>query len=45
MRWAGHVALVGVKSAAYKVLVGIPEGKRTLVNPRRRWKDNINIDI
>ena len=44
MRWAGHVACMGEKRGAYRVLVGKPEGKRTLRRPRRRWKDNIKMD-
>jgi len=44
MRWAGHVARMGVERGAYRVLVGKPEGKRTLVRPRRRWVDNIGMD-
>jgi hypothetical protein len=41
----GYVALVGKKRGAYRVLVEIPEGKSTLVNPRHRWEDNIKIYI
>jgi len=41
MRWAGHVACMGEKRVAYRVLVGKPEEKRPLGRPRRRWKDNI----
>jgi hypothetical protein len=37
MRWAGHVASMGKRKTAYKVLVGKPEGKRPLGRPRRRW--------
>jgi hypothetical protein len=37
MRWAGHVARMGEKRNAYKLLVGKPEGKRPLGRPRRRW--------
>jgi hypothetical protein len=39
MRWAGHVARMGVKRNAYRILVGKPEGKRPLGRPRRRWED------
>jgi hypothetical protein len=39
MRWAGHVARMGEKRNAYKLLVGKPEGKRPLGRPRRRWVD------
>jgi len=38
---AGHVALMGEKGGAYRVLVGRPEGKRPLGRPRHRWEDNI----
>jgi hypothetical protein len=36
MRWAGHVVRMGEKRVVYRVLVGKPEGKRTLGRPRRR---------
>jgi hypothetical protein len=45
MRWAGHVALMGEGRGVYRVLVGKPEGKRPLGRPRRRWEDNINMDL
>jgi hypothetical protein len=45
MRWAGHVARMGEKRTAYRILVGMPEGKRRLGRPRRRWVDNIKIDL
>ena len=45
MRWAGHVACMGERIVVYKVLVGKPEGKRPLGRPRRRWKDNIKMDL
>ena len=45
MRWAGHVARMGEGRGVHKVLVGKPEGKRPLGRPRRRWKDNIKIDL
>ena len=38
IRWAGHVACVGERIGAYRVLVGKPEGKRQLARPRRRWE-------
>jgi hypothetical protein len=41
MRWAGHVAQMGEKRNAYRLLVGKPEGKRPLGRPRHRWVDNI----
>ena len=45
MRWAGHVASMGEGRGVHKVLVGKPEGKRPLGRPRRRWEDNINMDL
>ena len=45
MRWAGHVARMGEERAVYRVLVVKPEGKRPLVRPRRRWVDNIRMDL
>jgi hypothetical protein len=44
-RWAGHVARMGEKRNAYRILVGKPEGKRPLGRPRRRWVDNIKMDL
>jgi hypothetical protein len=45
MKWAGHVARMGEKKNVYRLLVGKPEGKRPLGRPRRRWKDNIKMDL
>jgi hypothetical protein len=45
MRWAGHVARVGEERGVHRVLVGKPEGKRPLGRPRRRWEDNIKMDL
>ncbi|KAJ4446837.1 hypothetical protein ANN_13535 [Periplaneta americana] len=45
LRWAGHVARMGESRNAYTVLVGRPEGKRPLGRPRRRWEDNIKMDL
>jgi hypothetical protein len=45
MRWAGHVARVGEGRGAYRVLAGKPEGTRPLGKPRRRWEDNIKVDL
>jgi hypothetical protein len=45
MRWAGHVARMGDEGGVYRVLVGKPEGKRPLGRPRRRWKDNLKMDL
>jgi hypothetical protein len=44
MRWAGHVAGIGEKRYAYRILVGNPEGKRALGRPRRRWVDSNKMD-
>jgi len=43
MRWAGNVARIGKRMGVYRVLVGKPEGKRSLRRPRRRWEDNIKM--
>ena len=45
MRWAGHVARMGEEREVYRVLVGKPEGKTPLGRPRRRWVDNIKMDL
>jgi hypothetical protein len=45
MRWAGHVARMGEKRNSYRILVGKPEGRRPLGRPRRRWVDNIKMDL
>jgi hypothetical protein len=45
MRWVGHVARMGKKQNAYRLLVGRPEGKRPLGRPRRRWVDNVRMDL
>ena len=45
LRWAGHVARMDQSRSAYRVLVGKPEGKRPLGRPRRRWEDNIKMDL
>ena len=45
MRWAGHVARMGEERGVHRVLVGKPEGKRRLGRPRRRWEDNIKMDL
>jgi len=43
MRWAGHVA--NVETGVYRVFVGKPEGKRPVGRSRRRWVDNISVDL
>jgi len=45
MRWAGHVAHMGKESVVYRFLVGKPDGKRPLGRPRRRWINNIRMDL
>jgi hypothetical protein len=45
MRWAGHIARMGEKSNASRLLVGKSEGKRPLGRPRCRWVDNIRMDL
>jgi hypothetical protein len=45
MRWAGHVARIGEGRSIYRILVGRPESKRPLGRPRRRWEDNIKLDL
>ena len=45
MRWAGHVARMEEGRGVHKVLVRKPDGKRPLGRPRRRWEDNIKLDL
>ena len=45
MSWAGHVARMGEERGLYMVLLGKPEGRRPLGRPRRRWVDNIKMDL
>jgi hypothetical protein len=45
MGWAGHAARMGEGRGVYRVLVGKPEGKRRLGRPRRRWENNIEMDL
>jgi hypothetical protein len=45
MRWAIHVARMGEGRGVYSALFEKPEGKRPLGRPRRRWEDNIKMDI
>jgi hypothetical protein len=45
MRWVGHVAHMGDGKGVYRVLVGTPEGKRSLGRPRHMWEGNIKMDL
>jgi hypothetical protein len=45
LRWAGHVAHMGERRDAYRVLVGKPVGRRPFGRPTRRWEDNIKMDL
>jgi hypothetical protein len=45
MRWAGHVAHMEEGRGVYRILAGKPEGKRPVGRPRRRWEDNIKLDL
>ena len=45
VRWEGHVTRMEEGRGVHKVLVGKPEGKRPLGGPRRRWEDNIKMDL
>ena len=45
LRWAGHVARIEESRSAFKMLTGKPTGKRPLGRPRRRWEDNIRMDL
>jgi hypothetical protein len=45
VRWVGHVEQMVEKRNAYRRLVGKPEGKRQLGRPRRKWVDNIKMDL
>ena len=45
MRWAGHVARMGVERGVCRILVGKPERKIPLRRPKRRWVDNIRMDL
>jgi hypothetical protein len=45
LKWAEHVARMGERRGAYRALVGKPEGRRPLERPRRRWDDNIKMDL
>jgi hypothetical protein len=45
MRWAEHVARMGEERNVYRVLIGKPEGKRPLGRPRRKWEEEIRLDL
>jgi hypothetical protein len=45
MRWTGHVARIGEKLNAYRILVGKPEGNKPIGRPRRRWVDSVELDL
>jgi hypothetical protein len=45
VRWAEHVARMVEGRGVYRILVESPKGKRPLRRPRRRWEDNINLDL
>jgi hypothetical protein len=45
MKWVGHVTRKGEGRGVYRILVGRSEGKRPLGRPRRRWDDNIKMDL
>jgi len=45
MRWADHVARMGTGRGVYRILVGKLEGRRPLGRPRRRWENNIKMDL
>jgi hypothetical protein len=45
MRWAGYVERMGEKRKAFRLLIGKPDGNRSLRRPRRSWVDNIRMDL
>jgi hypothetical protein len=45
MRWAGHVAYMGEERNVYNILIGKHAGKRQLGRSRRRWEDDIRMDL
>jgi hypothetical protein len=45
MRWVGHVVHMGEGRIVHRVLMGKPEGNRPLGRPKRRWEDNIKMDL
>ena len=45
LRWAGHVVRMEEGRSTFKILIGTATGKRPLGRPRRRWEDNIRMDL
>ena len=45
LRWAGYVSHMGAGRGVHRVLVGKPKGKKPMGRPKRRWEDNIKMDI
>jgi hypothetical protein len=45
LRWGGHVAQMGARRGPDRALVCKPEGRRLLGKPRRRWVDNVKMDL
>ena len=45
MKWAGHVLRMVVRRVAYRIVMGTNEGRRPLGKPRKRWEDNIKMDV
>ena len=45
LRWVGHAARMEESKSAFKILTGKPAGRRPLGRPRRRWEDNIRMDL
>ena len=45
LRWAGHIARLEEDRSAFKFITGKPTGKKSLGRPRRRWEDNIRMDL
>ena len=45
LSWAGHVACMEENRTAKRIMVGNPKGKRPLGRPRRRWADNVKLDL
>ena len=45
MRWTGHIARTDESRSDFKIVTGTPAEKRSLGRPRRRWEDNIRMDL